>query len=174
MKIQDVRIAGGLAALCLVLAAAGLPAGAEEPRLYTNADLAALPKLDLPERSAAPRSVAPAAPAASSGASAPTGLAYEPPRLESRAAVTPARAEAIFFAGRDVDRAREVLDELYRKLDAVEDPFLPRPLLSAEEQRAGLHLDNVHRARIVEAQIADATRDLVAAETLLARVRGDF
>ena len=39
MRIQVLRIAGVLAALCLVLAAAVLPSGAEEPRVYTNADL---------------------------------------------------------------------------------------------------------------------------------------
>jgi plasmid stabilization system protein ParE len=165
MKIQAVRTAAalaGLAALCAVMAATGSPAGAEEPRVYTNADLAALPQPQLPS-----------APLARPAAEVTPSLAYEPPRFESRAPASPAREEAIFLAEIGVERARAVVDDLEAKLRAVEDPFLPRPLLTAEEQRAWLHLDNVQRARVVEEQIADAVADLVAAESLLARLRAE-
>ena len=145
----------GAFALVALLPLAVLTVAAEEPRVYTNADLANLPKLDLPSVSA---------PAAVDAA--PLSLAYEAPRLESLA---PLREDALLLAERNVLSARDRLNELEAKRAIVEDPFLGRPTMSADELALWVHLDNVERRQLVENQIADARADLVAAEALLGR-----
>jgi len=146
----------GAFALVALLPLAVLTVAAEEPRVYTNADLANLPKLDLPSVSA---------PAAAVEA-APLSLAYEAPRLESLA---PLREDALLLAERNVLSARDRLNELEAKRAIVEDPFLGRPTMSADELALWVHLDNVERRQLVEDQIADAKADVVAAEALLSR-----
>ena len=152
--MKKTRTAIALAAPLLLVA---LSAAAEEPRVYTNADLANLPKLDLP-------SVAARSAPASAGL---PSLAYETPRFESRAAALP--EGAAILAERNVLLARDRLDELEAKRAIVEDPFLGRPTMSADELALWVHLDNVERRQLVEDQIADARADLVAAEALASR-----
>jgi len=144
-------------ALAALLPLAALTLAAEEPRVYTNADLANLPKLDLPPV---------AAPAAPASAGLPS-VAYETPRFESRAAELP--EGAAILAERNVLLARARLEDLEAKQAIVEDPFLGRPTMSADELAVWVHLDNVERRQLVENQIADARADLVAAEALLGR-----
>jgi hypothetical protein len=136
-------------------------ASAEEPRLYTNADLANLPATDLP----------------SSPATAPVVVDDEialalaaPPTFEAREGM----AELEILAGERVREARARVEELEWKLESVRDPFLPRPFLTGEEQRLWLHLDNVQRENLVSDELAEASVELQDAEAMLARARGAF
>lgn len=92
--------------------------------------------------------------------------------MEDRQAREEAERVRIAAAEKAVADARAHVAELEKRLLAVRNPFLPRPVLPPEEAAAWEGLDGAERAKRVEAQLGEARSELERAEKTLADLRG--
>jgi len=120
---------------------------------YSNADLSKLPEpTKLPE--APPESVQTYT-NKDLGAAPPAPEPAEEAPADTTAEIDAAKAE--------LDEAQASVDDLEARLRAVRNPFLPRPVLTPEEEEAWKGLNNTERSARVELQLKEARDRLAAA-----------
>ena len=115
-------------------------------------------------------------PAASSpppaAAAAPEAAPPDPLQwMEDRAAREEAKKVRLAEAEQDVVDARARVAELEKRLLAVKNPFLPRPVLPPDEAQAWQGLNGPQRVERVEGQLVEARDAQAAAEKALAAAK---
>jgi hypothetical protein len=91
--------------------------------------------------------------------------------MEDRAAREEAKKVRVAQAEQDLAEANARVVELEKRLLAVKNPFLPRPVLPPEEAKAWEGLGGAERAARVEKQLAEARDAAAAAERALAEAK---
>jgi hypothetical protein len=112
------------------------------------------------------------------GSDKPKSVGPEPPNqvdplqwMADRAAREEARKVRIAEAEKALFDARERVGELEKRLLAVKNPFLPRPVLPPDEAKAWEGLSGAERAARVEAQLKEAREAVVETEATLAELK---
>lgn len=155
---------------------------ASEVKVYTNADLERLFGGAGPAEPAEPEAgettaePSPAGSAAPSPEGAKPGEAAAGPQdpaawLAARQAKEKERQQQIDEAQSKVDGLRARIAELEKRALAVRNPFLPRPEVSDDDRKDWDAASATERASMTDAQLAEARKELEAAERELTAAR---
>lgn len=161
------RIKGSLAGI-LLLALASSASAAEPARVYTNEDLERMfggtSEPQESESISETETAQPAQPAQQGNVDPLRAL-----EAEKRAAA--AQQVRIATAEKELVKAEETLKEMEKRLLALKNPYLPRPVVSPEEKEAWKGLDNVERVKRTKEQLEGVRQELERAKNRLEELR---